>query len=418
VRPLQDFFRLEAASGGVLLAAAVAALVWANSPGAASYHALFTTPIGFGPGARVALRTVVNDGLMTLFFFVVGMEIKRELVAGELASPRHAALPALAAVGGMVVPSALFLIVNAGGPGWRGWGIPMATDIAFAIACLTLLGRRVPRALVVFLTALAIFDDIGGIIVIAAFYGHGLSARWLAAAGGVTAALYVMNRRGVESAAAYAAGGLALWLTLGHGGIHATLAGVVLGVMVPARARPRDDAARATAPLPRFIHALHPWVAFGVMPLFALANSGLALRQVGAAALVGPVALGVGVGLAVGKPIGILIATLLAVKLRLSALPRGASWPALGGTAILGGIGFTVALFIAALAYPDAPDLLDQAKVGILAGSLIAGLAGTTLLRLLHPAPPDDAGARGPSPPAAPPDAAPPPPPAQSTVDT
>jgi Na+:H+ antiporter, NhaA family len=416
VRPIQDFFRLEAASGILLFAAAVVALVWANSPQAAAYQRLFSTQLAVvvgGQGVQFDLRTLINDGLMSLFFLLVGMEIKRELVSGELRTLGRAALPAVAALGGMVVPSAIFWIFNWNGPGRAGWGIPMATDIAFAIGCLTLMKNRVPHALMVFLTALAIFDDIGGILVIAIFYGEGLHGWWLLAAGAVTLVLYGLNRSYVRSGLAYGAAGVALWYTLHAGGIHATIAGVVLGLMIPSRPRRAarqvlvelgdhlqslvsgpspaelDEAALLhieekiedlEAPLTRFVHALHPYVAFVIVPVFALANSGVALGS--AETLAGPVALGVGLGLLLGKPIGIVAATWLAVRLRISGLPDGASWRSVVGVSIVAGIGFTVALFIAALAYPAQADLLDQAKAGILLGSAVAGTLGMLMLRL------------------------------------
>ncbi len=418
VRPLQAFFQLEAASGIVLLACALAALAWVNLAGADTYQAVFEYPITLGLGddvIRFTLRQLVNDGLMTIFFVVVGMEIKRELVLGELRTAAQAALPGIAALGGMAFPAALFLAFNWGGPGQAGWGIPMATDIAFCIGVLTLLKTRVPHALIVFVTALAIFDDVGGIIVIALFYGHGLQAVWLLAAAAVAIAVFVMARRHVGSAFAYAGAGALLWYALHRSGIHATIAGVVLGLMIPARARERsrdtlERLARHTAallrtpsdeeldgeaigsidetledlqgPLTRFVHRLHPWVAFGIMPLFALANSGVDLRGLDASQLTGRVAVGTAVALLGGKLLGIFSFTAAAVKAGIAPMPGRASFAKLLGVSVVAGIGFTVALFIAGLAYPGHPELLDQAKVGILAGSLTAGIAGTVLLRL------------------------------------
>jgi NhaA family Na+:H+ antiporter len=428
VRPLQAFFRLEAASGIVLLGCAAAALAWANlAP--ASYRLVFDAPVTIGVGAlsaRFSVLHLVNDGLMTLFFFVVGMEIKRELVVGELRTLPQAALPAIAALGGMLVPAGIFLAWNAGGPGAPGWGIPMATDIAFCIGVLTLLRTRVPHGLVVFVTALAIFDDIGGILVIALFYGSGIQLPWLAAAAGVAAAAAVMSRAHVRSPAAWAAAGVLLWLALHGSGVHATIAGVILGLAVPARPRrplrdvlrelsadagalaggraddERDAAAcqgiaerieELEAPLTRFVHALHPWVAFGIMPLFALANSGIALSGFEPARLGAPVAVGTAVALFVGKQAGIFAFTWAALALGLARPPGGASHAKLLGASIVAGIGFTVALFIAGLAYPDAPHLLDEAKLGILAGSLASGVVGAVVLRAT---PAVDAAARTP----------------------
>ncbi len=421
VHPVQEFFRLEAASGIVLLACAVAALVWANAD-AASYHAVLDYPLRVGAGAFTAAFTVhalVNDGLMTVFFFVVGMEIKHELAAGELRSPGQALLPLVAALGGMALPALIYVAFNAGGPGSAGWGIPVATDIAFCIGVLTLLRSRVPHALVVFLTALAIFDDIGGILVIALFYGSGLHAPWLLGAAGVVGLLAAMSRAHVQRGLAYLAAGAALWFAFHEGGVHATIAGVVLGLAVPARARNRPgdvlaalgahlaqlDRARESrdeglatdellylderiselqAPLDRFVDRLHPWVAFGVMPIFALANAGVTLGG-GAAAWAGPVAVGTALGLLVGKAVGIFGFTLVAVRFGLARIPGDAGRAKLFGVATVGGIGFTVALFIASLAFPDAPALLDQAKIGVLAGSLAAGVAGALLLLRTRP---------------------------------
>ena len=416
VAPIQAFFRLEAASGLVLLGAAAVALAWVNLGGAASYRALVEAPIAvrLGPvDLAFTLHALVNDGLMALFFFVVGMEIKHELALGELSSPAQAALPLVAAAGGMLVPAGLYLAFNAGGPGQPGWGIPMATDIAFAIGVLTLLRSRVPHALVVFVTALAIFDDIGGILVIAIFYGHGLSPGWLAAAAVLSGALVVAARGGVRSGAAWALGGVLLWVAFHEAGIHATIAGVVVGLAIPARApeaartvidalaahatalaaRPQADLdaeeiaaieralEQREAPLTRFTAFLHPWVAFGVMPVFALVNSGVEVVGGGAARFAGPIALGTGVALVAGKLVGVFAFTAGAVKAGLAPLPGGASWAKLLGVALVTGIGFTVALFIAGLAFPDDAALLDEAKVGILAGSLAAGVAGALVLR-------------------------------------
>ncbi len=416
VRPIQRFLALEAASGILLLAAAVAALAWANlHPD--SYHGIFEHTLRVAGGharADFTVRALINDGLMAVFFFVVGMEIKRELAIGELRTPARAALPAIAAVGGMALPAAIFAAFNADGPGSGGWGIPMATDIAFCVGILTLLKGRVPHALVVFLVALAIFDDIGGILVIALFYGHGLDAAWLAVAAGLGALAIIAGRSGVGRGTVYALLGGGLWVALHRGGIHATIAGVILGLAIPSGARraARDvlielrdhiaellgqvpdaelEAAAVSAidarleelgsPLDRFLHVLHPLVAFGIMPVFALANAGVDLREAGVAALLEPVALGVGLGLVGGKLVGILVATLLAVRLGLSPMPGQASLRQLVGVSTLGGIGFTVALFIASLAFRDADVLLAQAKLGILVASIVAGVGGFLLLR-------------------------------------
>jgi Na+:H+ antiporter, NhaA family len=416
VRPLQAFMQMEAGSGILLLLAAAAALVWANLHGA-SYLGLVHYPLTAGAGSGVEHFTVgelVNDGLMTLFFFVVGMEIKRELVVGELNSLPKASLPAIAAIGGMVVPAGIYLAFNWGGTGQQGWGIPMATDIAFCVGILTLLQRRVPRALVVFVTALAIFDDIGGILVIAIFYGHGLSVGWVLVAAVLTLLLFGFNRRYVRNGVAYAALGGALWYAMFRSGIHATIAGVVSGLMIPARPprpsrevlhelaahvgelerAPDDDLGSAEilmieekledleAPLDRFVHLLHPYVAYLVMPVFALVNSGVSLRDTGVASLTSRVALGTALGLFVGKQIGIYLCAALPIRLGFAPMPGAAPRTKLYAVSIVAGIGFTVALFIATLAFRGAPLHLAEAKVGILLGSLVSGVAGAALLRL------------------------------------
>ncbi len=387
LRPLQAFVRLQAASGILLLLSAAAALVWANVHGE-SYRAVFEYPLAVGAGgsvARFTLHQLVNDGLMAIFFFVVGMEIKRELAVGELNTLSKASLPAIAAIGGMAVPAGIFVVFNWGQPGQAGWGIPMATDIAFCIGVLTLLKDRVPRALIVFVTALAIFDDVGGIIVIAVFYGHGQSVSWLAVALGCAALLYLMNRRYVTNGLAYAALGAGLWYALEEGGVHATIAGVILGLMIPARARrPSLEERREDVepPLDRFEHHLHPCVAFLVMPVFALANSGVDLRGMTLSTLTGPVALGSGLGLFVGKQLGVFGFTALAVRMGVAPMPGGASVAKVFGATVTTGIGFTVAIFIASLAFPGSAQRLDEAKIGILLGSLAAGVVGWLILRM------------------------------------
>lgn len=418
VRPVRAFFRLEAASGIILLACATAALAWVNLWDADAYRSILHYELSLGAGKELAHFTVldvVNDGLMAVFFFVVGMEIKRELAVGELKTPARAMLPAIAALGGMIVPAAIYLAFTWGGPGRVGWGIPMATDIAFAIGCLALLKSRVPHGLVVFVTALAIFDDVGGILVIALFYGSGLHAAWLAGAGAIALLLLGMSRRYVRSGIAYGVAGMALWYCLHHAGIHATIAGVILGLAIPARParRPRevleslsehthtllraaaddeiDSAAlehiedkieRLVSPLDRFLEALHPWVAFLIMPIFALANSCVGLSSLDRSQLTGAVALGTGIGLFAGKQVGIFAFAYLATRLGVAPMPSGASTMKLLGVSIVAGIGFTVALFIGNLAFAGNPRLLDEAKFGIIVGSLASGLLGCAVLAL------------------------------------
>jgi NhaA family Na+:H+ antiporter len=418
--PVRAFARMEAAGGIVLFGAALLAFVLANSPWRVPFERLWTVPVevSFGSfGFQSSLLQVIDDGLMTLFFFVVGMEIKRELIEGELRKVRQAILPAIAAGGGVLLPAIIFLVLNRGTSGERGWAIPMATDIAFSIGCVVLLGRRVPRGLLVFLTALAIFDDIIGIVVIALFYGGGLSLPGL---GWVVLLIVVVSaaaRLGVESWVVYGAAGVAMWIALQHAGVNGTMAGVVLGLLVPAVSRRpvrevlgavrrhsvltleagerldsgdllylRDEVREAVPPLQRFEHVLHPWVVFLVLPLFALANSGVSLAGMTAAQLTEPVFLGVALGLFVGKQLGIFAFTFGAVKLGIADVPGRAAWSRVYGVAMIAGIGFTVALFIANLAFEHDAELLKQARLGVLVGSLVSGLSGMVVLRLL-PAP-------------------------------
>jgi NhaA family Na+:H+ antiporter len=373
LRPIQAFFRLEAASGLLLIASAAAALAFVNLGGAAIYQRVLEEPFTVGP-ARFTLHAIINDGLMTVFFFLVGMEIKRELVAGELRTAAQAALPGIAALGGVLLPVGIYALLNRGGPGMAGWAIPMATDIAFCVGVLTLLKRRVPHALLIFVTALAIFDDIAGILVIAVFYGTSLHPSWLIAAAIVTLVLYVVGRRNVRLPWPYLLLGALLWFELHEGGVHATIAGVILGLAIPAQPPER-------ALLDRLEHALHPWVAYGVMPIFALANSGVDLTRMESWQVTGHVAIGIALGLMVGKSLGIFAFASLAIRLGLAKAPRGTSVPKLFGVSTVAGIGFTVALFLAGLAFPDSPKMLDEARLGILAGSLAAGLTGALILR-------------------------------------
>lgn len=421
LRPFQEFAQWEASGGVVLLACAVAALAWANSPWAGAYAQFWNTKLMIGFGGAALDRPLawwINDGLMAVFFFVVGLEIKRELLVGELASPRKAALPLLAALGGMAVPAALYAVFNAGHPGARGWGIPMATDIAFALGVLALLGKRVPVALKVFLAALAIADDLGAVLVIAVFYTSSLSWAALAAGGCCLLFLVAANIAGVRNPLVYAALGVGLWLACLYSGIHPTVAGVLLALTIPARARIRPGeflrrgrallaefqragdgrgavlttkehhsalhglkvaCDQAWSPMMHFEHALAPWVTFAVIPLFALANAGVSLGAGFPAALVHPVSLGVAVGLILGKPLGITLFAWLAVRFNWAELPQSVCWRHIWGVGWLGGIGFTMSLFIADLAFEQTP-LLSLAKAGILVASLIGGAVGLHIL--------------------------------------
>jgi Na+:H+ antiporter, NhaA family len=410
---LREYLRNEAAGGVVLMVAAAVALGWANSPWRAAYDALWETRLAFELGRfgiEADLRHWVNDGLMTLFFLVVGLEIKRELVAGELATWRRAALPVVAAAGGMAVPAVIYAAANAGGPGAAGWGVPMATDIAFALGVLALLGARVPAALKVFLLTLAVVDDLGSIAVVALFYSRGVELGTLALAAGLLVLVAVLVRAGVWWLPLHVGLGLALWLALWHSGVSPALAGVAMGLLTPARptappevarevggalagelaADPRPPRlremlreARGTVPLAeRLAHDLHPVSAFLVVPLFALANAGISLApgvlaETGAGAVLG----GVLAGRVLGKLAGITAATWLAVRLGVAARPEGTSWGQLAGVATVAGIGFTVPLFVADLAFPDG-GFQAPVKLGLLLASLLAGAAGALVLAL------------------------------------
>jgi Na+:H+ antiporter, NhaA family len=426
VQPLQRIMRHEAAGGIVMLAAAIVAIAWANSPWSASYAEVWQTPLRVELGDLIhldhlSLQTWVNDALMTVFFLLVGVEIKREVVHGDLHDVRAVALPVVAALGGMVVPAAIYWSLNAGGPGADGWAVPMATDIAFAVGVVTLAGKRVPLPAKVFLLTLAVADDIGAIVVIAAFYTGALSWGWLACAGVGLAVIFALRRGDVQSLAPYLAVGALAWLALLESGVHATLIGVALGLLTPAwplrsprlfppearRVANRVEAAYydrvltraefaeneqtiaeiarlamfSTSPLERLERALSPWVAYVVVPVFALANAGVALTGDALGGVVSePVTAGVMLGLVVGKTVGVLGATALAVRLGIGRLPGGTTWRHMLGLATAAGVGFTVALFVASLSF-DTAAATDAAKVGILTGSTVSGVLGYLLLR-------------------------------------
>ena len=380
VKPLLEFLTTEAGGGVILLGAAVLALAWVNSPWGDSYERLWqqTLTLGFGK-ASVShdLRHWINEGLMTIFFLVVGLEIKRELVAGELDSARKAFLPVIAALGGMAVPALLYLSLNAGGPGENGWGIPMATDIAFAIGALSLFGRALSRSSRVFLLSLAIVDDLGAIAVIAIFYSADVSGPALVAALALLAALGVCRRVGVSWLPPYVFMGVALWVAMSKSGVHPTVAGVALALIAPAR----NDSLPSGPPVgERVVHALHPWTSYAIVPLFALANAGVELSPASMDnALTSRLGVGIILGLVVGKLAGITGATWGAVKLGLRPPPED-GWTTTCGVAALAGIGFTVSLFIAGLAFND-PEVVAVAKIGILVGSTLASILGATILR-------------------------------------
>ena len=380
LRPFARFFGTETSGAVVLFAATIAALVWANGPFGHSYRDFWSEHLRLSLGnfdLAESLRGWVNDGLMTLFFLVVGLEIKREVVRGELRNPRTAILPVIAAAGGMLVPAVVYLALNAGEGSTHGWAVPVATDIAFAVGVLALVASHVPPALRVFLLALAIADDIGGIVVIALFYAGDLSLGWLAVAAGALVVVFGARALGVRPIPVYVVIGAVAWYATREAGIHPTIAGVALGLLTPAHPHRGQDI------LPRLENGLHPWTSYVIVPLFALANAGVQLgvtpiRE----AFHSSVAWGVMLGLLIGKPIGITAATLLAVRLRLGRLPHGVRRVHLVGVAIVAGVGFTVALFIGNLAFAQTPELLDHAKIGIFAGSLASGLLGAGALLL------------------------------------
>jgi NhaA family Na+:H+ antiporter len=425
----QEFTRLAASGGIVLLVATLVALVWANSPLSAAYFRLWETKLALTLGSFTfseSLLEWVNEALMVIFFFVVGLEIKREVTAGELASPRRAAMPIAAALGGMVTPALFYLAMNAGGPGARGWGIPMSTDIAFTLGLLTLLGRRVPFSLKVFFTALAIADDLGAVLVIAIFYTAAISWASLAVGAVFLLALMGLNRARVYATLPYALLGIGLWLAFLESGVHPTLAGVLLALTIPTRSPPNtrtllaqvvslldafdlppewraepDSRRQATintlqvvtdrmrSPARRLEHDLNPWTTYLILPLFALVNAGVVLGGEGAAgaarpSLFSPIGWGILCGLVLGKPLGISLFSWLAVRLGLAELPSGVGWPQLFSASWLGGIGFTISLFITHAAFSD-PALQATAKLAILIAAVLAAGMGWGLLRLTSP---------------------------------
>jgi len=420
--PIRDFLRIEAAGGILLLAATALALVWANSPWAQSYDDFWHIPISVGIGSfelNHSLAHWVNDGLMVIFFFVVGLEIKREMLVGELSSVRQATIPIAAAIGGMAAPALIYIAINAGGAGAGGWAIPCATDIAFALGVMAMLGKRVPVQLKIFLMALAIVDDIGAVLIIAFFYTSDLQWAALWAGAGIMVLLVAANLLHVRKPVVYGILGVLLWIAVLESGVHATLAGVVLAFTIPAsfRIQGRDFVSFARkavdefeaaggnendcmtnehrqrwvhgleqacehvqTPLLRLEHFLHPISSFFIVPVFALANAGVSIGTGVGEALMTRVSLGIIVGLVLGKQIGIMGFTWLAVKLNLGSLGEGVSWKQVYAASWLAGIGFTMSIFIANLGF-GAGENLYAAKIGVLAGSLVAGVVGFTLLR-------------------------------------
>ena len=420
--PLQQFLHAEASGGILLIIFTIVALVWANSPLAETYHNLWHTHLSIdigGLGLNYSLHHWINDGLMVIFFFVVGLEIKRELLVGELSSVKKAALPIAAALGGMIFPAAIYTLFNTGTDGASGWGIPMATDIAFVVGILALLGNKVPLSLKIFILALAIVDDIGAVLVIAVFYTSEISFTSLMIAAGLLVLLVAMNRSGVRNLLIYSLVGVALWLAFLKSGVHTTVAGVLLAFTIPASSRINtkkfsnetealikdfdnagehgnnvltnserltivdqieNNCEKILTPLQRFEHGLHPWVSFFIMPIFAIANAGVSIGRDFSSSLTNYVSIGIILGLFIGKQIGIFSFSYLAVKFKLASQPEGVSWKKIYAAAILGGIGFTMSLFIANLAF-NSEELLNTAKVGILSGSLISGIVGFIILK-------------------------------------
>ena len=383
---LRNFLKLEAAGGVVLVIAAVLAMLAANSPLSGTYDLFIDLPVEVRIGPLHIAKPLllwINDGLMAVFFLLVGLELKREVMEGELSDARKIVLPALGAIGGMLLPAAIYAAMN-----WedavalKGWAIPAATDIAFALGVLALLGTRVPLSLRVFLVTIAIFDDIGAIAIIALFYSKDLSLGALAAALALLLPLWVLNRRGVTANAPYLLLGLVMWLMLLKSGVHATLAGIALALFIPLR----DTRQPERSPLKALEHDLHTAVAFGILPLFAFANAGISLADASLEYLVHPVPLGIAGGLFIGKQLGIFAACWLGVTLGLARRPEGMSWTALYGTALLCGIGFTMSLFIGTLAFEETGvNRLFDERLGIIAGSILSGIAGYLVLHRVYP---------------------------------
>jgi NhaA family Na+:H+ antiporter len=425
LKSFEAFFKIEVAGGIILLVCTIVALVWANSPWAANYHALWQTPITIGIGPYTLSKGAflwINDGLMAIFFFVVGLEIKREFLVVGLSTPSEAVMPIAAALGGMVVPAILFAVINTGEPTSKGWGIPMATDIAFALGVLSLLGKRASTGLKLFLTAVAIVDDIGAILVIALFYTAKLNLTVLAVGVGALAIMALLNTRwGVRSSLPYLLLGIVVWLAFLKSGIHATMAGVLAAMTIPASTKMdcssfveelrntaivfenaitpgktvltnkeqqaalhalEDAHAAATTPLQNIEHALHPWVSFCIMPLFALANAGVAIPGGIAARVLHPEALGIITGLIIGKQVGITGICWLVNRLGWASFPSKTGIIQLYGASCLAGIGFTMSIFIANLAFGKEPQHLELAKVAVLIASVVAGVFGYLVLRM------------------------------------
>ena len=379
---MREFLRLESASGLILIAMLVLAMLLANSPLSNWYNALLEIPMSVSVGALEIAKPLllwVNDGLMAVFFLLIGLEVKREIIEGQLSSRSQLILPGLAALGGLVLPALIYVGINRGDANaLNGWAIPAATDIAFALGILSLLGQRVPISLKLFLTALAIMDDLAAILIIAIFYSGDLSLTSLLLAAVMLAVLFVLNRLRVVRLGAYVVAGIILWVLVLKSGVHATLAGVALAFAIPFRVESKET----PSPLLHLEHMLHPWVAFGIMPIFAFVNAGVPLAGISLSTLLSPVPLGIALGLFVGKQVGVFGFSWLGIKTGLAQLPDNSSWWQLYGTAVLCGIGFTMSLFIGSLAFEHRGlDYASTARLGILVGSLLSAVAGYAILR-------------------------------------
>jgi len=381
IRRIKAFFEFEAAGGIVLALAAIAAMIIANSPLNSWYEGFIHAPVAIQIGGFAIAKDAhhwINDGLMAIFFFLVGLELKREVLIGELSNVKQIILPAGAALGGMIAPAIVYLLFNYNEPEfWKGWAIPAATDIAFALGILSLLGNRVPNSLKVFLVSIAIFDDIGAILIIALFYTSDLSLQSLALAALCLPFLYILNRRNVTSITPYLIIGVIMWVAVLKSGIHATLAGVVLALFIPMFDRTDPE----HSPLEELEHDLHNTVAFGILPLFAFANSGISLKGAGLAELFHSVPLGIAAGLFIGKQVGVMIMCWLIFKLGISTMPRGMNYKQVYGAALLCGVGFTMSLFIGGLAFAGETALFDE-RLGIIMGSIVSGIAGYLMLKV------------------------------------